>query len=172
MGAVVIGAAAIAGTWTGLEGCDAASMGRPANKETMRCQRSPWWRTRARTWAAACQNCARFWPGEGFAEPLWYEVGKSKKAPAYARRAVAEGAELIFVWGGDGMVQRCVDAVAGTDAVLAILPAGTANLLATNLNIPDDMSERGQGWPARRAARVRHRHRERRALRRDGGHRI
>jgi YegS/Rv2252/BmrU family lipid kinase len=77
---------------------------------------------------------------EGFAEPLWYEVDKSKKAPAYARRAVAEGAELIFVWGGDGMVQRCVDAVAGTDAVLAILPAGTANLLATNLNIPDDMT--------------------------------
>ena len=77
---------------------------------------------------------------EGFAEPLWYEVDKSKKAPAYARRAVAEGAELIFVWGGDGMVQRCVDAVAGTDAVLAILPAGTANLLATNLNIPDDLT--------------------------------
>jgi diacylglycerol kinase family enzyme len=41
---------------------------------------------------------------EGFADPLWYEVDKSKKAPAYARRAVAEGAELIFVWGGDGMV--------------------------------------------------------------------
>jgi diacylglycerol kinase (ATP) len=77
---------------------------------------------------------------EGFAEPLWYEVDKSKKAPAYARRAVAEGAELIFVWGGDGMVQRCVDAVAGTQAVLAILPAGTANLLATNLNVPDDMT--------------------------------
>ncbi len=78
---------------------------------------------------------------EGFAEPAWYEVSKSKKAPDYARRALAEGAEVIFVWGGDGMVQRCVDAVAGTGAVLAILPAGTANLLATNLNIPDDLSE-------------------------------
>ena len=78
---------------------------------------------------------------EGFAEPVWYEVSKSKKAPDFARRALAEGAELIFVWGGDGMVQRCVDAVAGTGAVLAILPAGTANLLATNLNIPDDLGE-------------------------------
>jgi diacylglycerol kinase (ATP) len=77
---------------------------------------------------------------EGFADPLWYEVDKSKKAPRYARDAVAEGAELIFVWGGDGMVQRCVDAVAGTAAVLAVLPAGTANLLATNLGIPDDLS--------------------------------
>jgi diacylglycerol kinase (ATP) len=78
---------------------------------------------------------------EGFSDPLWYEVDKSKKAPAYARRAVGEGAELIFVWGGDGMVQRCVDVVAGTEVVLAILPAGTANLLATNLGIPGDLTE-------------------------------
>ncbi len=78
---------------------------------------------------------------EGFDEPLWYEVNKSRKAPRCARRAVADGAELIFIWGGDGMVQHCVDAVAGTGAVLAILPAGTANLLATNLRVPDDLTE-------------------------------
>ncbi|MGN6796081.1 MAG: diacylglycerol/lipid kinase family protein [Streptosporangiaceae bacterium] len=77
---------------------------------------------------------------EGLAEPLWFEVNKSRKAPAHVRRALAKGAELIFVWGGDGMVQRCVDAVAGTKAVLAILPAGTANLLAANLNIPADLA--------------------------------
>jgi diacylglycerol kinase family enzyme len=70
---------------------------------------------------------------EGVTDPLWYEVKKSRKAPRYARKAQAEGAEVIFVWGGDGTVQRCIDAVAGTGAVLAILPAGTANLLAANL---------------------------------------
>ena len=70
---------------------------------------------------------------EGVTDPLWYEVTKSRKAPKRARRALAQGAEVIFVWGGDGTVQRCIDAVAGTDAVLAILPAGTANLLAANL---------------------------------------
>jgi diacylglycerol kinase (ATP) len=75
---------------------------------------------------------------EGVADPLWYEVKKSRKAPKYARRAVAEGADLMFVWGGDGTVQRCIDAVAGTGAVIAILPAGTANLLATNLRVPSD----------------------------------
>jgi diacylglycerol kinase (ATP) len=53
---------------------------------------------------------------EGFADPLWYEVTKSRKAPKYARRALARGAEVIFVWGGDGTVQRCIDAVAGTEA--------------------------------------------------------
>jgi diacylglycerol kinase (ATP) len=78
---------------------------------------------------------------EGVTEPLWYEVSKSRKAPKRARRALAQGADLIFVWGGDGMVQHCVDAVTGTDAAVAILPAGTANLLATNLAIPADLTE-------------------------------
>ena len=73
---------------------------------------------------------------EGVADPHWYEVRKSKRAPDCARRALEQGADLIFVWGGDGTVQRCIDALAGTGAVMAILPAGTANLLATNLGIP------------------------------------
>jgi diacylglycerol kinase (ATP) len=77
----------------------------------------------------------------GVIDLLWYEVKKSRRAPKYARKALAEGAEVIFIWGGDGTVQRCIDAVAGTDAVLAILPAGTANLLAENLQIPADIAE-------------------------------
>lgn len=76
---------------------------------------------------------------EGVTDPLWHEVTKSRKAPAAARRAVADGAKLLFVWGGDGTVQRCIDAVAGSGTVLAILPAGTANLLATNLQVPGDL---------------------------------
>jgi YegS/Rv2252/BmrU family lipid kinase len=78
---------------------------------------------------------------EGVTYPLWYEVTKSRHAPAYARRAADHGADVIFVWGGDGTVQRCIDAVAGTDTAVAILPAGTANLLAMNLQIPDDLPE-------------------------------
>lgn len=79
--------------------------------------------------------------GEGVADPLWYEVRKSRQAPERAREALAQGAQLIFVWGGDGTVQRCIDAVAGTEAVLAILPAGTANLLAGNLRIPAGIAQ-------------------------------
>ena len=77
----------------------------------------------------------------GFPKPLWFEVATSSRVPKRARQAMAKGADLIFVWGGDGTVQRCIDAVAGTDTVLAILPAGTANLLATNLGIPQDVSK-------------------------------
>jgi diacylglycerol kinase (ATP) len=77
----------------------------------------------------------------GVGEPLWYEVSKSRKAPKRALRAVKEGADLVFVWGGDGMVQRCADALAGSGVTIAILPAGTANLLASNLGIPKDLAE-------------------------------
>ncbi|MDP9791742.1 YegS/Rv2252/BmrU family lipid kinase [Catenuloplanes nepalensis] len=74
-------------------------------------------------------------------ELIWYEVPKSKKAPKKIRKALDQGAKRVFVWGGDGMVQRAVDTLAGTDATLSILPAGTANLFATNLGIPENLAE-------------------------------
>jgi YegS/Rv2252/BmrU family lipid kinase len=74
-------------------------------------------------------------------EPLWLEVPKSRKAPKAVKQAMAEGADLIFVWGGDGTVQRCLDTLAGTGVDVAILPAGTANLLATNLGVPTTIEE-------------------------------
>ena len=76
---------------------------------------------------------------EGVAEPQWYEVSKSKQAPKRVEQALDDGAELVFAWGGDGLVQRCVDVLATSNAALAILPAGTANLFATNLGLPDDI---------------------------------
>ena len=72
---------------------------------------------------------------------LWYEVPKSAKAPAKVRKALKNGADTIFVWGGDGMVQQCADALVGSNATIAIIPAGTANLLAHNLGIPHDLTE-------------------------------
>jgi len=76
---------------------------------------------------------------EGVTDPLWREVTKSKQVPRSTREVLERGADLIFVWGGDGTVQRCADALAGTGATLAVLPAGTANLLATNLGVPTDL---------------------------------
>jgi diacylglycerol kinase (ATP) len=76
---------------------------------------------------------------EGVTNPLWYEVPKSRKAPKKARRARKDGAELVLVWGGDGMVQRCTDALAGSGIPVGLLPAGTANLLASNLGVPEDL---------------------------------
>lgn len=75
----------------------------------------------------------------GVTNPGWYEVSKSRKAPAKIKRALNAGADLVFLWGGDGLVQRCIDAVAGSDVALAIVPAGTSNLLARNLGLPMDI---------------------------------
>jgi diacylglycerol kinase (ATP) len=77
--------------------------------------------------------------GRGVDAPIWYEVPKSKRAPRRVRQALDDGAELVFVWGGDGMVQRCADVMAGSGVPLAVIPAGTANLLAGNLGIPADI---------------------------------
>jgi YegS/Rv2252/BmrU family lipid kinase len=77
----------------------------------------------------------------GVTDVFWREVGKSRFAPAEVEKALAAKADLIFVWGGDGTVQRCIDALAGSKAALAIVPAGTANLLASNLGIPKDIED-------------------------------
>lgn len=76
---------------------------------------------------------------ERYDKPLWYEVPRAKKASEQVQRALDEGAELVFAWGGDGTVRRCIDVLAGTNASLAVVPAGTANLFATNLGIPTDI---------------------------------
>jgi diacylglycerol kinase (ATP) len=75
----------------------------------------------------------------GVDDPAWFEVPKSKYAPDCVQEAIKGGADLLFVWGGDGIVQRCIDAVGDAPVVLAILPAGTGNLLARNLEIPIDL---------------------------------
>jgi diacylglycerol kinase (ATP) len=76
---------------------------------------------------------------EGVDDPLWFEVSKARLAPDRVRRALEADADLVFAWGGDGTVRRCLGELAGTDACLAVIPAGTANLFARNLGIPADI---------------------------------
>ena len=52
--------------------------------------------------------------------------------------AVTEGVEAVVALGGDGMVHLALQAVAGTETPLGIVPAGTGNDLATCLGIPPD----------------------------------
>ncbi|WNB87137.1 diacylglycerol kinase family protein [Cellulomonas sp. ATA003] len=74
----------------------------------------------------------------GWPAPQWIETTAEDPGAGQARQAIADGAELVFVCGGDGTVRSTIEGVAGTDVALAVLPAGTGNLLATNLGVPDD----------------------------------
>ena len=67
-------------------------------------------------------------------------TGRAIDARTAARRAAESGAERVVAIGGDGTV---VEAAAGLLALsdpppLAIVPQGTANLLALNLGVPHD----------------------------------
>lgn len=55
---------------------------------------------------------------------------------AMAAAAAADGVELVVAFGGDGVVHHVANGVAGTDAVLGIIPAGTTNVVARLLGIP------------------------------------
>lgn len=45
----------------------------------------------------------------------------------------------ILIAGGDGTVREVVDAIKDKDILVGVLPCGSANGLATNLDIPDDL---------------------------------
>ena len=52
------------------------------------------------------------------------------------RRAIASGCDTIFACGGDGTIHNIAQVLANTPTALAILPIGTANALAHDLNLP------------------------------------
>jgi len=78
---------------------------------------------------------------KGVDAPVWREVVKPQDVPVAVAELVDAGVETLFVWGGDGTVQQCIDALRSASPALAILPAGTANLFAGNLGVPTDLEE-------------------------------
>ncbi len=56
-------------------------------------------------------------------------------ATRIAREAVAAGADLILVLGGDGTINEAVNGMVHSNVALGILPAGTANVLAMELGL-------------------------------------
>lgn len=80
----------------------------------------------------------------GWEPPTVLETSTDGDGPPGAQeaaRAVAEGADLVLSYGGDGTVRAVVCGLAGSGVPLGILPAGTGNLLARNLEMPLDVDE-------------------------------
>ena len=63
-------------------------------------------------------------------------TSREEGAKALAAKALNDGADLLAVSGGDGTVMEAMSALVGTDIPIAVLPAGTGNLLSINLGIP------------------------------------
>jgi YegS/Rv2252/BmrU family lipid kinase len=68
-----------------------------------------------------------------------YPVSNPDNLRQEVRRALEEGYRRIIVGGGDGTVSEVVDDLVHTDAVLGILPLGTANSFIRSLSIPLDL---------------------------------
>jgi YegS/Rv2252/BmrU family lipid kinase len=56
-------------------------------------------------------------------------------AAELARHAIAGGADLILVLGGDGTINEAANGMIGSRVPLGILPGGTANVLANELGL-------------------------------------
>lgn len=70
-----------------------------------------------------------------------YETTGHDDIRAEVDRALAEGCDLVVAAGGDGTVSIVANALAETGVPLGILPIGTANVLALELDIPRDLEE-------------------------------
>lgn len=57
-------------------------------------------------------------------------------ATKLAREAVANGADVVVAYGGDGTALEVANGLVGSNVPLAVLPGGTANAFATELGIP------------------------------------
>ncbi|OLO85997.1 PA-phosphatase [Actinomyces naeslundii] len=74
----------------------------------------------------------------GWRPTVWLETTPDDPGRSMARRALEAGVDLVMVAGGDGTVRAVSSQLAGTEMPMALIPAGTGNLLARNLSIPLD----------------------------------
>ena len=83
------------------------------------------------------EEAARILQSAGIAADL-QPTGAPGRATELARQAVRDARDLVVVAGGDGTINEAVNGLAGSQVPLAVLPAGTANVVARELGIPGD----------------------------------
>jgi diacylglycerol kinase family enzyme len=82
------------------------------------------------------ERCCRAAAEAGGFRATFAETGSAEDGLRAVREAVAGGARMVFAAGGDGTVRACAQALEGTGVPLAIVPLGTANLVARALGVP------------------------------------
>lgn len=83
-----------------------------------------------------CRACERATVASGWRAPLVLSTTPAEAGSGLTRHALAAGADLVIVAGGDGTVRACAEVLAGTGVPLAIVPSGSANLTANALGVP------------------------------------
>ncbi len=74
----------------------------------------------------------------GWKPPLWLETEADDPGHQMAKDALARHVDLVIVAGGDGTVRVVCSELVGSGVPVALVPAGTGNLLARNLGVPLD----------------------------------
>ncbi|MFN8079409.1 MAG: diacylglycerol kinase family protein [Kineosporiaceae bacterium] len=74
----------------------------------------------------------------GLPAPLWLETSERDPGFGMTQQALDRGVGVVIAWGGDGTVRAVLSVLAGSGVPMAVLPAGTGNLLARNLDLPLD----------------------------------
>ena len=69
------------------------------------------------------------------------EVTPGVDVPAIVRTALADGARTFIAGGGDGSIHHVAQELVGTEGVLGIVPIGTVNHMARDLQIPMTWAE-------------------------------
>lgn len=71
-----------------------------------------------------------------WATPLWFSTTIEDAGQSATGSGIRRGARVVIAAGGDGTVRAVAEALRGTGVALAVVPAGTGNLLARNLDLP------------------------------------
>ena len=95
----------------------------------------------ARSGAAAYDQARKLLQQRGIVLDECIPVHQPARLPEIMAQALSRRPSCVLVGGGDGTISAAVNALAGKDIALGLLPLGTANSFARSLHLPLELEE-------------------------------